>query len=149
MAPPARQVSISTFGQAGAGPRAPDDAGRSGRALDAVVAVKQDGAASARVSSSTSQERVGEAASGAILHRRSLPLWSMYEKKDNPILARAVSAHRAPAVRWVGAGATTTTTTTAGIVRRLLVTHRVTHLVHHPSSSGAAAQRGANDAVRR
>ena len=93
---------------------------------------------------------MGEAASGAILHRHSLPLWSMYEKKDNPILARAVSAHRAPAVRWVGAGATTTTTTTtAGIVCRLLVTHRVTHLVHHPSSSGAAAQRGANDAVRR
>ena len=62
------QHALRTGGE-GAGPRAPDDAGRSGRALAASVAAKQDGAASASPSSSTSQERVGEAASGAILRR--------------------------------------------------------------------------------
>ena len=62
------------------------------------------------------------------------------------MLTRAVSAHRARAVRWVGGASTTTTTTTAEIVRRPLVTHRVTH----PSPSGAAVlvQRGATNAPR-
>ena len=61
------------------------------------------------------------------------------KKQVNPhgqVLSRAVSAHRAPAVRCVGGGAATITTTTAGFVRRLLVTHRVDHLVPHPSPSG-------------
>ena len=62
------------------------------------------------------------------------------------MLTRAVSAHRARAVRWVGGASTTTTTTTAEIVRRPLVPHRVTH----PSPSGAAVlvQRGATNAPR-
>ena len=55
------------------------------------------------------------------------------------MLSRVVSAHRS---RWVGGGATTTTITTAGIVRRLLVTHRVTHLVSQPGPTGAAALAG-------